>query len=433
MALENVSSSTTVGEIDRAIKILNKVKSKATTAQEQELANKRINKFNYAKTKLLNVARSAVGKVNSENQKIALARLWQNKDTISLDEINKILESSNLAVANPEMLDNEPKDSLGMKILEGKTGVDYLTVVKTTLATSGVALLAKWGAFSAVKVGLGALFSFNPVIGVCAVVLGSATLIKYARQLFQPEINKIIARQRFKQNLERTENEIPEQSIDMDEFVKEYANKKITEETIDKSETEETIDKSENEEPIKQTSDKTTKTTQEGSEKSETKSDKPENEEPAQPAPAEETAKKTTAGNIFNAYSEEAIYEDFVKVYQSCVKSIARKTNLNKHGIVTPYGHTSYTKYFDKKTAELVKKVSKTDKKTDKNTDKEAKYNELFETAKQLFGEFEKVFINEKANDQASRESYIINTMETAGFNTEEIKKLTGLNIQEKQ
>lgn len=386
MALENVSSSTTVGEIDRAIKILNKVKSKATTAQEQELANKRINKFTYAKTKLLNVARSAVGKVNSENQKIALARLWQNKDTISLDEINKILESSNLAVANPEMLDNEPKDSLGMKILEGKTGVDYLTVVKTTLATSGVALLAKWGAFSAVKVGLGALFSFNPVIGVCAVVLGSATLIKYARQLFQPEINKIIARQRFKQNLEKTENEIPEQSIDMDKFAEEYANKQITEETIDKSETEEPKDTT--------ADDKKSKKARKSSTVYREVEDK---------------------HNFAKEDSDEKTFADFKDKYKECIDNLSKGKQLKGK---------SQTEYFIEEAKKLLKNAPES---------KKSKYEELFGSMSKLLEQIETVIskTSEKGSKSDSN-TIIIDKMNKAGFTNKEIEELTGLNIQEK-
>ena len=375
MALENVSSSTTIGEIDRAIEILNKVKSNSKTAQEQELVNKRIQKFTYARNKLLNVARSAVGKVNSENQKVALAKLLKNQKAISINEVNKILEESNLTVANPEMLDNEPKDSLGMKILEGKTGVDYMTVVKSTIATSGVALLAKWGAFSALKVGLGALFTFNPVIGVCAVVLGSATLIKYARQLFQPEINKLIARERFKQNLEKAEDEIPEKSIDIENFVKEYADKEIKKESEDKT-----------------ADDKNRKRTRKSGTIYRDVEDK---------------------NNTDKESSDKQTFEGFKNLYKQCVKNLLEG---KKFKTKSPIEH------FNEESKKLLDNAP---------SEKRDKYEELFNSMSKLFERIENEV--EKQNDKTSKEAQVIDKMNKAGFNKKEIEELTGFKASEKQ
>ena len=227
MALDYVSGSTKVGEIENAIKILDKLRKGARTPEERDYATKRIQRFQTARNKLLTVAKSAVGKVNSENQKIKLAKLLKTPKEISLDQINQILSESGQMITNPwELEQNE--ESLGMKILEGTTGVDYMTIVKTTIATSGVALLAQYGAFSAMGTGLSALFAFNPVIGVCAVVLGSATLIKYARQLFAPEIKKIIAKNKIESKFQQADFDSEYSQENIDKFVNEYADKEPT-------------------------------------------------------------------------------------------------------------------------------------------------------------------------------------------------------------
>ena len=187
-----ITSATKVGDIDRALSIWNKIKP--ANSEEKSFVSQNVQKLNAGRTKIVNYANSKVGKMSEEN-KVKLARMItseKNYKYVSIDAVNKLLSSKDQGYVDENELNG--KQSLMWDILEGKTGVDYMTVVKSSLAIAGIALLGEMGAFSAIATGFGMLATFNPVIAACAAVLGAATVIKYARQIFAPEIKKLVAR-----------------------------------------------------------------------------------------------------------------------------------------------------------------------------------------------------------------------------------------------
>lgn len=196
-----VDESTKIGVLSKAIKALENGKKKAENAQQQKTIDERIKKYTKTKNTMVQIIDEMSQHVKGEDLVKFKSMLKENRaekyDNLSITIMNDFMDSSKKRY----MTENElnPEDSLGIKILKGETGVDYMSVVKTTIATSAVAVLAQYGAFSALGSGLAALMAFNPVVGVCAIALGGATLIKYARKLFAPEIKKILDNKRVKE------------------------------------------------------------------------------------------------------------------------------------------------------------------------------------------------------------------------------------------
>lgn len=196
-----VDESTKIGVLSKAIKALENGKKKAENAQQQKTIDDRIKKFTKIKNTMVQIIDEMSQHVKGEDLVKFKSMLKENRaekyDNLSISIMNDFMDSSKKRY----MTENElnPEDSLGIKILKGETGVDYMSIVKTTIATSAVAVLAQYGAFSALGSGLAALMAFNPVVGVCAIALGGATLIKYARKLFAPEIKKILDNKRVKE------------------------------------------------------------------------------------------------------------------------------------------------------------------------------------------------------------------------------------------
>lgn len=220
MALEYVSTSTKVGEINKAIEIWKKVANESGNAEEKKYAQTKIEKLEYSRNKIVNLCKSKVGAVVEDTRKRALAHLMKdNFKELSIEGLNAIL----LAGDQVEVEDSELQgQNVGMDILEGKTGVEYMTVVKSTIAVSAIALLTQYGAFSAIGSGLSALAAINPVVAVCAVALGGATLIKLARKIFAPEIKKFVAKQKAEEKF-NTQSSASDQEVD--KFVKDEEQK----------------------------------------------------------------------------------------------------------------------------------------------------------------------------------------------------------------
>ena len=187
-----VTSATKVGDIDRALSIWKKIQT--SNGEEKSFVNKNVQKLEAGRRKIINYANSKVGLVSEEN-KVKLARLIgidKSYKYVSIDAVNNLLPRDKQGYIDENELNGQ--QGLMWDILEGKTGVDYMTVVKSTLGIAAIATLGEIGAFGLLADGFALLASFNPVVAACAAVLGAATLIKYARQLFAPEIKKLIAR-----------------------------------------------------------------------------------------------------------------------------------------------------------------------------------------------------------------------------------------------
>ncbi len=221
-----IDNKTKVGELTRAIDIWQKIEKTSSSPEEKRIARENLQKQTQAKAELVNIIESKLGKLSEESRyKISgyIGDTSKNRyDNLSIEILNKYLDSKDQV---DYMEQENPSDSLGMQILEGKTGVDYMTVVKSTLAVSAVSLLAQAGTFSALSSGLSALMAFNPVVGACAVVLGTASLIRMARKIFAPEIKKITSNVRVQEKFEQLSAESGEQYnlYDFDAYRKGYS------------------------------------------------------------------------------------------------------------------------------------------------------------------------------------------------------------------
>lgn len=220
-----VDNYTKVGELSKAIDIWQKIEKTSSSSEEKRIARENIQKQTQAKANLVNIIESKLGKLSEENKyKISpyIGDTGKNRyDKLSINLLNDYLDTKDQV---DYMEQTNPSDSLGMKILEGKTGVDYMTVVKSTLAVSAVSLLAQAGTFSALHAGLAALMSFNPVVGACAVVLGTASLIRMARKIFAPEIKKLASNVRVQEKFNQLSAESDEkyELPDFDAYRKGY-------------------------------------------------------------------------------------------------------------------------------------------------------------------------------------------------------------------
>lgn len=224
MALEtiqkvNVTSYTKVGELTRAIETWEKVGKATSNPEEKRVAKEQMDKHIQAKSNLVNILTSKFGFL-CEESKYKVAQLFKDDgkhkyDNLSIEIMNKYLDHENQIYADEQTLSAE--DSLGMKILEGKTGVDYMTVVKSTMAISAVSLLAQGGVFGGIATAISSIMAFNPVVGVCVMALGAASLIKMARKIFAPEIKKLCAQERVRQRFNQIESSSDLQ-VDMDAY-----------------------------------------------------------------------------------------------------------------------------------------------------------------------------------------------------------------------
>lgn len=224
MALEtiqkvNVNSYTKVGELSRAIETWEKVGKATSDPEQKRIAKEQMDKNIQAKSHLVNIITSKFGFL-CEESKYKVAQLFKEDgkhkyDNLSIEIMNKYLDQENQIYADEQTLN--PEDSLGMKILEGKTGVDYMTVVKSTMAISAVSLLAQGGVFGGVAAAISSIMAFNPVVGVCVIALGTASLIKMARKIFAPEIKKLCAQERVRQKFNQIESSSDLQ-VDMDAY-----------------------------------------------------------------------------------------------------------------------------------------------------------------------------------------------------------------------
>lgn len=220
-----VDNYTKVSELSKAIDIWQKIEKTSSSSEEKRIARENIQKQTQAKANLVNIIESKLGKLSEENKyKISayIGDTGKNRyDKLSINLLNDYLDTKDQV---DYMEQENPSDSLGMKILEGKTGVDYMTVVKSTLAVSAVSLLAQAGTFSALSSGLSALMAFNPVVGACAVVLGTASLIRMARKIFAPEIKKLASNVRVQEKFNQLSAESDEkyELPDFDAYRKGY-------------------------------------------------------------------------------------------------------------------------------------------------------------------------------------------------------------------
>lgn len=220
-----VDNNTKVGDLSKAIDIWQKIEKTASSPEERRIARENLQKQTQAKANLVNIIESKLGKLSEENKyKISpyIGDTSKNRyDKLSIELLNGYLDTKDQV---DYMEQTNPSDSLGMKILEGKTGVDYMTVVKSTLAVSAVSLLAQAGTFSALSSGLSALMAFNPVVGACAVVLGTASLIRMARKIFAPEIKKLVSNVRVQEKFDQlsAESEEKYELPDFDAYRKGY-------------------------------------------------------------------------------------------------------------------------------------------------------------------------------------------------------------------
>lgn len=224
MALEtvkriNVNSYTKVGELTRAIEVWEKVEKSTTDPDQKRIAKEQINQTSQSKAHLINIIQSKFGFL-CEESKYKVAQLLKDDgkhkyDNLSVDIMNQYLDHEHQIYADEQTLNAE--DSLGMKILEGKTGVDYMTVVKSTMAISAISLLAQGGVFGGIATAISSIMAFNPVVGVCVMALGAASLIKLARKVFAPEIKKLCAQERVRQKFNQIESS-SETQVDMDAY-----------------------------------------------------------------------------------------------------------------------------------------------------------------------------------------------------------------------
>lgn len=228
MALEKISSTTKVGEINKAIEIWKKVSNGPGNTEEKKYAQSKIEKLEYSKIKIINLCKSKVGTVIEDSKKRQLAHLMKDDfKELSIEKLNAIL----LAGDQVDVKDSELQgNNVGMNILEGKTGIEFMTVVKSTIAVSAVALLSQYGAFSAIGSGFTALWALNPVVAACAAVLGTASLIKLARKIFAPEISRFVAKQ-------KADKKFNTQSSTSDQEVNDFISEEETKETNEQNET----------------------------------------------------------------------------------------------------------------------------------------------------------------------------------------------------
>lgn len=216
-----VDEYTKVGKLTKDIETWKKVEKSATSQEQKRIAKEHIEKNTKAKAKLVRVLESGFANLSTYGKNkvgALLNRDNENKrfDNLSISILNEYLDSNKQI--DPFTTNLSPEDPMWMKVMEGKTGIDYMSVVKSTIAVSAVSLLAQAGAFSTLASGLSALMAFNPVVGVCAIVLGSATLIRKARQLFAPEINKLLANEKVKQKFAEYSAETGEE-LNIDKYI----------------------------------------------------------------------------------------------------------------------------------------------------------------------------------------------------------------------
>lgn len=218
--LRTATSTTTVKQIDEAIAIWNKV-SGSNSAQTnikrlQESRQKVIgilqHEYNAIYGKNLSDFKGTDAKIKTatRNQyKLALIDLMRdNYKTLSLSEINRIKTAflNNAEQHTKQEIESNMIIDNAIDFLEGKKGITLASVVKTSISTAAIALMSQAGGFSLLSTVATALWTFNPVIAVCAGVIGAVALGKLIGKVFGPELKALKNEYKMYKALDQTED-----------------------------------------------------------------------------------------------------------------------------------------------------------------------------------------------------------------------------------
>lgn len=230
--LKTVTSLTTVKQIDEAIAIWNKVGGGLNSAQTH------IKRLQESKQKLIGILQKeynatltrhdsayTYGAQGAAAYKSSLVDLMKNNYAkLSLDAYNNLQDQLN----NPKKVNGEEIDPTKdgfenvIEFLEGKKGINLTSIVKTSITTAAVALMSQAGGFSLLSTVATALWTFNPVIAVCAGVVGAIAIGKLIGKVFGPELKNLTNTYRMNKAYEKVQTNNSISSFDANKIVEDH-------------------------------------------------------------------------------------------------------------------------------------------------------------------------------------------------------------------
>ena len=203
-----ITNDTTVGVIDRAIKIWKDKLKNPKKATELEYAKNKIISHHRANRPYL---KDTTYTTNYAYRQLAV----DNYREASINKINALIRADKQSSVDF----SAPKDPNAMlDFFEGKKGLNLATLAKTATATALVALAAQAGTFSLLGTAFAAMWAFNPVIAVCVGTIGAVGLLKVLKKAFGPELKQAWKQVRHKFN-ENHKFKVEEQKAETEELI----------------------------------------------------------------------------------------------------------------------------------------------------------------------------------------------------------------------
>lgn len=241
--VEKANSSTTVKQLDESIKALDKLNSPKFKKQKERLLDSRqklvsILNAAYKNKDFLTYSMGTSGKTNKAQYEKDLIELMRNNyakmsiNNLNIAKTNSVERrhwdktNANYNPHNSENLNSEadiaPESSKFdsfVEFMEGKKGINFTTIIKSSLTVAAAAGLVSLGALPAIGTLAAALFAANPVVAVCAGVIGVAGLAKLANKVFGAEIRSIAKTMREKREYNKASAQMDANDFDAEKII----------------------------------------------------------------------------------------------------------------------------------------------------------------------------------------------------------------------
>lgn len=246
--LRKVTSSTTVKQIDEAIEIWKKVGDGSNSAQinirrlqesRQKLIGILQREYNAIPGKNLNEFQGSnpgdQERFRNDYKKALINLMRDNYKPLSLSELNTIkrVHLKNAGAYDEKEITTKIGTEDVLDLFEGKKDITFASVIKIPILTAAVSLLAQTGSFSLLATVASGLWTFNPVIAICAGVVGLAGLGKIFSKVFGPELKTIIKQKRMDKAYSEQHNNTELASFDTKNIIEESDKKEKEKSEVD--------------------------------------------------------------------------------------------------------------------------------------------------------------------------------------------------------
>lgn len=210
--VRKIDTLSTVGCIRAAINSYDKI---AKTTRKEDVRQGALKRAENLKISLKHLIRNCIAvakqseKENNARLRYDLVPLIENNfRELSLSRLNVVLANHGKEGITGRGLNERDGLSFTLDLLEGKKGINFMTIVKTLTTTSALAFLipgiVEMGAVPVIAKAALAVFNFSPVGAICLGALGVASLVKLTTKIFGPEIKSLFNHIRKNNELNRS-------------------------------------------------------------------------------------------------------------------------------------------------------------------------------------------------------------------------------------